>query len=79
MSRAALRRRLAALEARTTVRAPCPSCGCVPGEPVTGYAVFAFEDERGQDLGPDVCPECGRVLVFRIVFGYGDETDEEGS
>jgi predicted nucleic acid-binding Zn-ribbon protein len=61
-----LKRRLRTLE-RVVVPPDddcCEACGYEPGSRLEFTVSFGDEpDER-----PDVCPECGRVLVFRLEF-----------
>ena len=68
-----LRRRIEALEAEAGGAEPCEECGGGHGDGVpVGYEVL-WEDMPGpsdiDDLGPDYCPECGRQLVFTVMWG----------
>ena len=59
-----LRNRIQHLEAQTHATAVCPTCGHGGGGPVKCVVV-----EDGEEIaGPDRCPACGRVLVYRITF-----------
>ncbi len=62
-----LKKRLQALE-RVVVPPDdgrCEACGYAPGLPVKMKVTF-----RGDNPveGPDVCPDCGRQLIFRLSF-----------
>ncbi len=62
-----LRNRIRRLAAIIHVTPPCPACGYRNRSmgPVTFRAFFCDNDK---DLGPERCPGCGRVLVYRLEF-----------
>ena len=61
-----LNRRLQALE--QVVVPPddhgCEVCGCESGSELEFKVSFADEPE----IGPDVCPRCGRPMILRLEF-----------
>ncbi len=62
-----LKKRLQALE-RLSVPPDdgrCEACGYAPGLPVKMKVTFRGDEP---DKGPDVCPDCGRRLIFRLSF-----------
>jgi uncharacterized OB-fold protein len=67
-----IERRLRLLEEHTGSGVPCEQCGHVPGEPIGGRVEFLIhwpdmpELSDIEDPGPEVCPTCGRRLVFTV-------------
>jgi hypothetical protein len=67
-----MRRRLRRLEEETGSGVPCEQCGHVPGEPIGGrveYEIYwpdMLELSDIEDPGPELCPACGRRLVFTV-------------